>query len=132
MDPHKEGRWKELFEMFEKSLTLLETYIDEEQSNVLEIAGLIHFHEMCLEHARKTLIAYLDAKGVSVSTSRQAVKESAKHLVISNESQWHRAFNRKNLVHFLFTEKVKKELLADIQQTYYPMYKEFQRTLSEL
>lgn len=116
LEEHKVGRWKELFESFEKAFSLLTSEVEKETMSISDAATLVHFHEMCLEHARKTLYGYLDAKGISVKTPRQAVKESAKLGVIGNEKSWNRAFNRRNLGYFLFTPKVEREIVKDIKR----------------
>ncbi|MFB9974639.1 hypothetical protein FPQ10_10615 [Allobacillus sp. SKP2-8] len=128
---YKEARWRELFEGFEKSFALLGNKVTQMPQDIYETASLVHLHEMCLEHARKTIYGFLEARGIAVSTPRQAVKEAAKHELISTEKVWHRAFNRKNLVYFLYTEKVEKEITEDIQQRYYPMYAEFYETIQQ-
>ncbi len=131
MDNYKEGRWKELFESFEKALSLLAQEVENETTSISEAASLVHFHEMCLEHAKKTLYGYLDSRGFEASSPSQAIKESAKLGALSNEKSWNRAFNRRNLGYFLFTEKVEKELVIDIKEEYYPMYQEFRQGLRE-
>ncbi|TSJ64971.1 hypothetical protein FPQ13_08460 [Allobacillus salarius] len=131
LEDYKVGRWKELFESFEKAFFLLTHEVEKETTSISEAATLVHFHEMCLEHARKTLYGYLDAKGISVKTPRQAIKESSKLGVLASEKSWSRAFNRRNLGYFLFTEKVEKEIVQDIKEEYYPMYTDLQQRMKE-
>ena len=131
LEEHKVGRWKELFESFEKAFSLLTSEVEKETMSISDAATLVHFHEMCWEHARKTLYGYLDAKGISVKTPRQAVKESAKLGVIGNEKSWNRAFNRRNLGYFLFTPKVEREIVKDIKEDYCSMYTDFQQRIRE-
>ncbi|EEG77466.1 nucleotidyltransferase substrate binding protein [Dethiobacter alkaliphilus] len=76
MNNLKDIRWKQRFQNFEKSFSLLEKYIAQKEKNELEKAGIIQFFEMTFELSWKLLKDYLEAVGYVVNSPREAIKQS--------------------------------------------------------
>ncbi|GEL77686.1 HI0074 family nucleotidyltransferase substrate-binding subunit [Tenuibacillus multivorans] len=131
MSSSDEIRWKQFFENFEKVFKLLESYKEYMFENELEKAGYIHFYEMTMEHANKVVYAYLNAKGITVETPRQAIKEMDKLNMLNDQRVWFKAQNRKNLPFYIHNDELANELVNDIDHTYLPELKAFYTTLSE-
>ncbi|MET3684389.1 nucleotidyltransferase substrate binding protein (TIGR01987 family) [Alkalibacillus flavidus] len=131
MESSKDLRWKQRFEAFEQSLVKLMPYQEEIFENELEEAGFIHFYEMAFDLALQTLIEYLDAQGVTVETNRQAIQEAKDYPFISNHKMWLQALNRYNLTSYIHTEKVKNEVIRDIQGAYISELYAFYDTLKK-
>lgn len=74
----KEIRWKQRFENFNKSYTLLDRYSKREDLSELEQAGLIQFFEMTFELAWKVLKDYLESEGYIVKSPRETIKQDFK------------------------------------------------------
>ncbi|GAA0468155.1 nucleotidyltransferase substrate binding protein [Alkalibacillus silvisoli] len=131
METSKELRWKQRFETFEQSFLKLAQYSEEIFENDLEQAGFVHLYEVAKEHALNTVIDYLDARGVSVETHRQAIKEAANYSFIDNEKTWLKSLNRQNLAYYIHTDKVINQLIEDIQKSYYKELNHFYIKLKE-
>jgi hypothetical protein len=116
-----EIRWRQIFVNYDKAFLELRKHKDTKFESSLEKAGYIHYFEIALELASKVMFAFLKAKEDSVSDFRQAVKKIKIYDLITNQSAWLKAENRKKLPLFLHkNEKLFDELLDDINDTYLP------------
>ncbi|WP_188208199.1 nucleotidyltransferase substrate binding protein [Alkalibacillus aidingensis] len=131
MNSDKEIRWRQRFETFEQSFQLLQQYSDQPLENALEKAGYIHMFEAATEHAHQVFFDFLDAKGISANSERQAITEIAKYEFIRNERTWLKALNRQKLANYIHTEKVINQLVVDIRSVYLPEMTFFYQTVKE-
>ncbi|MCP8616276.1 HI0074 family nucleotidyltransferase substrate-binding subunit [Salirhabdus salicampi] len=125
----KEIRWKQLFDNFDKVLMILKKYNRTTLDRDIERAGYIHYFEMAMEHSKKVLHAYLEAKNIHVDTYREAVKEMTKLGVIEEQRPWFKAHNRRNLPMYIYHEKLSKELAQEVHDHYVPMLNELYEKL---
>lgn len=75
-DDNPDIRWKQRFVHFRKAFLLLEQTMTIEHPSDAERAGLIHFFEMSFELAWKVLKDYLEEKGFTVASPRDAIKQA--------------------------------------------------------
>ncbi|WP_027963676.1 nucleotidyltransferase substrate binding protein [Halalkalibacillus halophilus] len=112
------GRLKEQFDKFEQSYYLLKKYEGDALKSDLERAGFIHFFEMTVEHAFTVIEEIAEEEIGEKYNRREAVKYLHNRPFIQNVRTWLKMDNRRNLVYFLYTEKVSKEVVADIKESY--------------
>ena len=97
MDNLKEIRWKQRFENFNKSYTLLKKYSSGPIVTELEKAGIIQFFEMTFELGWKVLKDYLESEGYIVKTPRDTIKQAFQVGIIENGHVWIDALSNRNL-----------------------------------
>ncbi|WP_411954514.1 nucleotidyltransferase substrate binding protein [Alkalibacillus sp. S2W] len=131
MESSKSLRWKQRFETFEQSFIKLAPFNEELFENELEEAGFIHFFEVAWEHGINTIIDYLDAQELPVDSHRQAIKEAKDFPFVKDDKVWLKALNRQNLTLYIHTDKVRHELIEDIQTHYFDQLNHFYHTLKQ-
>lgn len=123
MDELKDIRWKQRFENFNKSYTLLEKYSKKEGLSELEQAGIIQFFEMTFELAWKVLKDYLEADGYMLKSPRETIKQAFQNEIINDGHVWIDALSIRNLTTHTYDEKLVSKLIKDIVNIYFPELK---------
>lgn len=128
-------RWKQRFQNFDKAFKRLADailIIRKDPDNVLLQAGLIQTYEFTFELARKTLKDYLEMEGFTVPSPRATLRQAFQCGYIQQGDVWLKALNDRNLTAHTYDDEVAKEVIADIQQTYYFLLKDLHQWLMEL
>lgn len=123
MEGLKEVRWKQRFENFHKSYSLLDKYYSQESCTELEQAGIIQIFEMTFELAWKVLKDYLEADGYSVKSPRETIKQAFQNELINDGHIWLEALSDRNLATHTYDEKVANKMIKEIIERYYPEFK---------
>lgn len=131
MDSVNEIRWRQYFEHYDRLYNSLKAYSNESFQSELEKIGFIHHYEMVIEHAKKVIYSYLEAKNVAETDYRKAIVKMEELGKIENRRTWFKIENRKNLVFYLHNEGVLDELLADINDEYLHELEQFYNRLKE-
>ena len=119
-------RWKQRFQNFDKAFKRLTDAIQiirNDPDNVLLQAGLIQTYEFTFELAWKTLKDYLEMEGFTVPSPRATLRQAFQCGYIQQGDVWLKALNDRNLTAHTYDDEVAKEVIADIQQTYYFLLK---------
>lgn len=128
-------RWKQRFQNFDKAFKRLADailIIRNDPDNVLLQAGLIQTYEFTFELAWKTLKDYLEMEGFTVPSPRATLRQAFQCGYIQQGDVWLKALNDRNLTAHTYDDEVAKEVIADIQQTYYFLLKDLHQWLMEL
>lgn len=128
-------RWKQRFQNFDKAFKRLTDAIQiirNDPDNVLLQAGLIQTYEFTFELAWKTLKDYLEMEGFTVSSPRATLRQAFQSGYIQQGDVWLKALNDRNLTPHTYDDEVTKEVIADIQQTYYFLLKDLHQWLMGL
>lgn len=128
-------RWKQRFQNFDKAFKRLTDAIQiirNDPDNVLLQAGLIQTYEFTFELAWKTLKDYLEMEGFTVSSPRATLRQAFQSGYIQQGDVWLKALNDRNLTAHTYDDEVAKEVIADIQQTYYFLLKDLHQWLMGL
>lgn len=128
-------RWKQRFQNFDKAFKRLADailIIRNDPDNVLLQAGLIQTYEFTFELAWKTLKDYLEMEGFTVPSPRATLRQAFQCGYIQQGDVWLKALNDSNLTAHTYDDEVVKEVIADIQQTYYFLLKDLHQWLMEL
>lgn len=128
-------RWKQRFQNFDKAFKRLADailIIRNDPDNVLLQAGLIQTYEFTFELAWKTLKDYLEMEGFTVPSPRATLRQAFQCGYIQLGDVWLKALNDRNLTAHTYDDEVAKEVIADIQQTYYFLLKDLHQWLMEL
>ena len=125
----KDLRWRERFQNFEKSYKLLEKYINQEDKNELEKAGIIQFFEMTFELSWKLLKDYLESIGYEVNSPRGAIKQSYQIELIDQGHIWMDALLDRNITTHTYNDEIAEKMLKDISERYFPQLKKLYERL---
>ncbi len=128
-------RWKQRFQNFDKAFKRLTDAIQiirNDPDNVLLQAGLIQTYEFTFELAWKTLKDYLEMEGFTVPSPRATLRQAFQCGYIQQGDVWLKALNDRNLTAHTYDDEVAKEVIADIQQTYYFLLKDLHQWLMKL
>lgn len=120
MDEFKDIRWKQRFENFNKSYSLLKKYLIKEDLSELEQAGIIQFFEMTFELAWKVLKDYLESDGYIVKSPREAIKQAFQNEIINDGHVWIDALAVRNLTVHTYDKNVASKFVNDIINIYFP------------
>ncbi|KAF2955390.1 nucleotidyltransferase substrate binding protein [Marinitoga sp. 38H-ov] len=127
----KDIRWKQRFQNFEKSYKLLKKYINMEDMDELDRAGIIQFFEMSFELSWKVLKDFLEYNGYLVKSPREAIKLAFQLEIIDNGEYWLKALEDRNLT--VYDENTAMELVKKIKEIYLPKLDKFyENMLKEL
>lgn len=120
MDNLKEIRWKQRFENFNKSYTLLKKYSSGPIVTELEKAGIIQFFEMTFELGWKVLKDYLESEGYIVKSPRETIKQAFQVGIIENGHVWIDALSNRNLTTHTYDEELANKMTQEIIKIYLP------------
>ncbi|MBM7559022.1 nucleotidyltransferase substrate binding protein [Marinitoga litoralis] len=129
----KDIRWKQRFQNFEKSYKLLKKYINMEDMDELDRAGIIQFFEMSFELSWKVLKDFLEYNGYLVKSPREAIKLAFQLEIIDNGEYWLKALEDRNLTVHTYDENTAMEIVKKIKGIYLPeLDKFYENMLKEL
>ena len=121
----KDIRWKQRFQHFESSFQYLEQAMKVENPDIIHKAGLIHFFEMSIELAWKTLKDYLEEHGfIDVNTPRKCIKKAFEIELISDGNSWLKALEDRNFTTHTYDEANANEAIMLLHDEYFPLLKE--------
>lgn len=112
-------RWKQRFENFEKSYSLLEENFKKENLSELERAGLIQFFEMTIELSWKLMKDYLESEEIIVKSPRDAIKQSLSISLIEDGELWLEALESRNLTTHTYDDEIAEKMQKNIQKKYF-------------
>ena len=130
MDNLKEIRWKQRFENFNKSYTLLKKYSSGPIVTELEKAGIIQFFEMTFELGWKVLKDYLESEGYIVKSPRETIKQAFQVGIIENGHVWIDALSNRNLTTHIYDEELANKMTQEIIKIYLPELEKMHKKLS--
>ena len=130
MDNLKEIRWKQRFENFNKSYTLLKKYSSGPIVTELEKAGIIQFFEMTFELGWKVLKDYLESEGYIVKSPRETIKQAFQVGIIENGHVWIDALSNRNLNTHTYDEELANKMTQEIIKIYLPELEKMHEKLS--
>lgn len=130
MDNLKEIRWKQRFENFNKSYTLLKKYSSGPIVTELEKAGIIQFFEMTFELGWKVLKDYLESEGYIVKSPRETIKQAFQVGIIENGHVWIDALSNRNLTTHTYDEELANKMTQEIIKIYLPELEKMHKKLS--
>lgn len=130
MDNLKEIRWKQRFENFNKSYTLLKKYSSGPIVTDLEKAGIIQFFEMTFELGWKVLKDYLESEGYIVKSPRETIKQAFQVGIIENGHVWIDALSNRNLTTHTYDEELANKMTQEIIKIYLPELEKMHEKLS--
>lgn len=130
MDNLKEIRWKQRFENFNKSYTLLKKYSSGPIVTELEKAGIIQFFEMTFELGWKVLKDYLESEGYIVKSPRETIKQAFQVGIIENGHVWIDALSNRNLTTHTYDEELANKMTQEIIKIYLPELEKMHEKLS--
>lgn len=117
----KDIRWKQRFQNFEKTFSLLEKAADIEGPSDTERAGLIQFFELSFELAWKTLKDYLESQGFQVKSPRETLKQAFQSGLITEGHAWMEALDDRNLTAHTYNEAAILKVSDLIKDKYFPL-----------
>ena len=120
MDNHKDTRWKQRFQNFQKAFKLLEKAVKIEKLTEIERGGLIQFFEVTFELSWKILKDYLEVQGFIVKSPRESIKMAIQNEIIQNGYLWMDALEDRNLTTHIYDEEIIKTISHKIINEYYP------------
>lgn len=121
MDNKKDIRWKQRFQNFTKAFNHLKKTLDISNPSEAEKAGLIQFYEMTFELAWKMMRDYLQEEGYSISSPREAIKQSFQSGIIEDGHPWMEALEDQNLTTHTYDEATAEKVVTSIREDYFPI-----------
>ncbi|HHU31500.1 MAG: nucleotidyltransferase substrate binding protein [Zhaonellaceae bacterium] len=129
---HKEIRWQQRYENFDKAFKQFKTAIlDFAKLNDLEKEGLIQRFEYTFELAWKTLKDYLEAEGVVATFPREVIKGAFHYELIKDGDTWMDMLEKRNLLAHTYNEERFKYAVRKIKDEYYEALAQVHRCLGE-
>lgn len=127
----KETRWRQRFDNFAKAYALLENHIENESSDELARAGIIHFFEMAFELAWKLMKDYLEAQGFQVRSPKDAIKQAFQSELLADGQTWLDALEDRSLTVRTYDESTALEMEERIRTDYFSALQQFFITMEE-
>lgn len=124
-------RYKQRFDNFEKSFSLLKSGLEVEDATILEKAGVIQFFEMSFELAWKLMKDYLNFQGYDIKTPREAIKKGFELELIDDGKIWLEALTDRNLTVHTYDEAQAEEIYERIRDRYFPLLESLYETFKE-
>lgn len=132
---NNEVRWKQRFQNFEKSFNLFQRRIDELEKNQESEAyqmALIQSFEILFELSKHTIKDYLENQGLDVGTlPKNIIREAFKAEVITDAEVWMEAVDIRNKTTHTYHEKLLKEVVDFIQESFYSKVRDFYFSLKK-
>lgn len=122
-------RWHQRFSNFNKALKQLERAIhisEDRELSELEKQGLIQAFEFTHELAWNVIKDFFEYQGnTTISGSRDATREAFNKGLIENGEAWMDMIKSRNKSSHTYNEEVAEEIVFQIVETYYPLFREF-------
>lgn len=120
---HKDTRWRQRFENFEKAYHLLERTVAIANPTEAERGGLIHFFETAFELTWKTLKDYLEAEGFVANSPRDTLKQAFQNGLLTDGTQWMEMLDDRNLTAHTYDDATSKKVERLIKEKYFPLFR---------
>ncbi len=131
----EELRWQQRFKNFQKAFLLLEEAVNKyknEGLSDLEEQGLIQRFEFTHEIAWNVLKDYFDYQGnISITGSRDTTREAFQKGLIIDGDSWMEMIKSRNLSSHTYNETISKEIVKNIVERYYLLFKDLIIRMSE-
>lgn len=125
-------RWQHRFVNFNKAFSQLERFVAEEELNEMEEQGLIKAFEYTYELSWKTLQDFIKDKGyTNIVGPRPVIEQSFQDGYITNGKAWMSMHKSRNLTSRTYDEDTAIEIVEEIRNSYYLLFKELQVKLEE-
>lgn len=121
---HKDIRWRQRFQNFEKSYLQLNRTLDIIKPSEAERAGLVQFFEITFELAWKLLKDYLEEQGFIVKSPKETIKQAFQVNLIEQGHTWIDALADRNLTTHTYDEKTAIAVETKIRNDYSPLLKD--------
>jgi nucleotidyltransferase substrate binding protein (TIGR01987 family) len=131
-DKKDDVRWHQRFNNFNKAFHQLERFITEKELNEMEAQGLIKAFEYTCELSWKTLQDLLIEKGYTdIIGPRPVIEQSFQDGYISQGKEWLRMHNSRNLTSHTYDKETADEIIKEIREKYFVLFKELKIKLEE-
>jgi nucleotidyltransferase substrate binding protein (TIGR01987 family) len=118
---------------FNKALLKLEQALQKEELSDLEEEGLIKRFEYTYELAWNTLQDLLRERGYpDISGPRPVIEQSLHDGVLTDGKIWLRMIKSRNLTAHVYDEETVDEIAQVIRKDYYKVFKNLQKSLTEI
>lgn len=125
MTDNQDTRWQQRFINLKKAFAQLERFIAEENLNEMEEQGLIKAFEYSFELSWKTLQDLLKEKGyVDIIGPRPIIEQSFQDGYITDGKGWMQMLKSRNLTSHTYDENTAEEIIEEIRNRYFYLFKE--------
>ena len=125
-------RWHQRFLSLKKAFNQLERFIAREELNEIEEQGLIKAFEYTYELSWKTLQDLLKEKGYNdILGPKPVIEQSFQDGYIINGKEWLKMHNSRNLTTHSYDKETADEIVLQIRENYFGLFKELQIKLEE-
>ena len=133
MDDKKEDiRWQQRFLSLKKAFNQFERFIAEEELNEMEEQGLIKAFEYTYELSWKTLQDLLKEKGYNdILGPKPVIEQSFQDGYIIKGKEWLKMHNSRNLTTHSYDKETADEIVLQIRENYFGLFKELKIKLEE-
>ena len=131
-DKKEDIQWHQRFLSFKKAFNQLERFIAEEELNEMEEQGLIKAFEYTYELSWKTLQDLLKEKGYNdILGPKPVIEQSFQDGYIIKGKEWLKMHSSRNLTTHSYDKETADEIVLQIRENYFGLFKELQIKLEE-
>ena len=133
MDDNKDIRWEQRFLNYQKTLDLLQKFLDKGNLSILEKQGLVKAFEYTFELAWTTLKNFLEYNGqTDIYGPRDTIRKSFSLGLISDIEKWmDMLISRKKTPH-TYNEETVNEICRAVINLYFPLFMQLKVKLENL
>ena len=132
VDKKEDIRWHQRFLSLKKAFNQLERFIAEEELNEMEEQGLIKAFEYTYELSWKTLQDLLKEKGYNdILGPKPVIEQSFQDGYIIKGKEWLKMHSGRNLTTHSYDKETADEIVLQIRENYFGLFKELQIKLEE-
>jgi nucleotidyltransferase substrate binding protein (TIGR01987 family) len=132
VDKKEDIRWHQRFLSLKKAFNQLERFIAEEELNEMEEQGLIKAFEYTYELSWKTLQDLLKEKGYNDKLGpKPVIEQSFQDGYIIKGKEWLKMYSSRNLTTHSYDKETADEIVLQIRENYFGLFKELQIKLEE-
>jgi len=129
---NKDIRWLQRFGNLKKVFNQLERFISNKELNEMESQGLIKAFEYTYELAWKTLQDLLKEKGYNdIVGPKPVIEQSFQDGLIKDGKEWLKMHNSRNLTSHSYDKETADEIILEIRDRYFNLFKELMIRLEE-
>lgn len=129
---NKDIRWQQRFINFNKAFRQLERFIAKNELNEMEEQGLIKAFEYTYELSWKTLQDLIKYKGYNnIVGPRPVIMQSFQNGYITDGHGWAAMHKSRNLTSHTYDGETAKEIISEIRQSYYQLFKKLKTKLEK-
>jgi nucleotidyltransferase substrate binding protein (TIGR01987 family) len=132
VDKKEDIPWHQRFVSLKKAFNQLERFIAEKELNEMEEQGLIKAFEYTYELSWKTLQDLLKEKGYNdILGPKPVIEQSFQDGYIIKGKEWLKMHSSRNLTTHSFDKETADEIVLQIRENYFGLFKELQIKLEE-